>query len=139
MVHRLKRQLGRIKGKPVEIARGVAIGILVGMTPFFGIHVVMSLALSWLFRGHYVAALIGIQITNVFTAPFVYALTYKVGSLFYGVDIVFHFSDLFSMATLRDVTVSLTIGGLMVGLPLALIAHRCVMMMLRPASIGVGG
>lgn len=133
MVRLLKRMLLRINGEPREIARGVAIGVFVGMTPFFGIHIPISLGLASLLRGNYVAALIGIQITNVFTAPFIYALSFKIGSWFHKADIVFNFSDFLSMdailhlfGTFRDVIIILCIGGVLIGLPLSLISHLCV-------------
>ncbi|GAB6094470.1 hypothetical protein JCM14469_07220 [Desulfatiferula olefinivorans] len=139
MVHRLKGMLCEITGDARGVARGIAVGVFVGLTPFFGLHVLMSLALVRLIRGRFTAALIGIQITNVFTAPFVYALTFKVGSLFYGKGIRFDVSHMFSMDTVRDVTVILSIGGLVIGLPTALIVYRCVMMMFRSAQGHVGG
>lgn len=130
MRERLRQVLLQLKGSPKSIAKGLAIGVFVGMSPFLGLHASIALVLSALFRGNPVSALIGIQVTNVVTAPFVYALTYKVGVLFYDTGISFRTSDFFSYLTLQNVygtlkglIITLCIGGFISGLPLAILSY----------------
>ena len=129
----LKRALFRLKGEPVTIARGFSIGVFVGMTPFFGIHSLISVSLSLIFRANPLASLLGIQVTNVFTAPLLYALSYKVGSMLYPSDRALLLPDDFTLqalfhwlTTLSDVVIILSIGGVILGIPFAFISHFCV-------------
>jgi uncharacterized protein (DUF2062 family) len=69
----------KLKGAPREIALGFALGLLIGMTPFFGMHFFSSLLLASLLGWSKIAALVGVNITNVLTAPLIYPVNYWVG------------------------------------------------------------
>lgn len=69
----------RLQGTPHEISRGFALGILIGMTPTFGIQMPLALLFAWLLKESKVAAIIGVWITNPLTAPVIYALEYETG------------------------------------------------------------
>jgi hypothetical protein len=69
----------RIRRDPSEIARGLAIGVFSGMTPFLGFHILMALALAMLLKGNKFMALIGTWVANPLTFSFIYYLDYKVG------------------------------------------------------------
>jgi hypothetical protein len=71
----------RLRGLPEEIARGVALGIFIGMTPTFGLQMVIALFLAYLLRENRLAAILGVWITNPVTAPFIYAIEYEMGRL----------------------------------------------------------
>lgn len=71
----------RLRGLPEEIARGVALGIFIGMTPTFGFQMVIALFLAYLLRENRLAAILGVWITNPVTAPFIYAIEYEMGRL----------------------------------------------------------
>lgn len=59
---------------PEELARGTAIGLFVALTPFFGLQVLVSLALAWLFRGNKALAMAMAFVTNPWTMlPIYYA------------------------------------------------------------------
>ena len=69
----------KLKGAPREIALGFALGLLIGMTPFFGVHFFSSLLLASLLGWSKIAAMVGVNITNVVTAPLIYPVNYWVG------------------------------------------------------------
>jgi uncharacterized protein (DUF2062 family) len=69
----------KLKGAPREIALGFALGLLIGMTPFFGMHFFSSVLLASLLGWSKIAALVGVNITNVLTAPLIYPVNYWVG------------------------------------------------------------
>jgi hypothetical protein len=69
----------KLKGAPREIALGFALGLLIGMTPFFGFHFVTSILLAALLGWSRIAAMVGVNVTNVVTAPLIYPLNYWVG------------------------------------------------------------
>lgn len=119
-------RLSRINGTPREIALGAALGILIGMTPFWGLQIALSLFLSSLLGWNRIACIIGANITNVATAPLIYPLNYWVGMRLVG------FSEgarwparLDASGILELITQSpriladLSIGGLILAIPLA--------------------
>lgn len=76
IAHRLRR----LPDKPHRIARGVAAGIFVSFTPFFGFHLFIAAGLAWLIRGNMVAALLSTLIGNPITFPFIMALSVELGN-----------------------------------------------------------
>ena len=71
----------RLKGDPSVLARGVAIGTFIGITPTIPFHTVMALGLSFIFRGSKVAALlISILVSNPLTFFFQYYLSWQIGN-----------------------------------------------------------
>lgn len=80
IVHRLRR----LPDKPHRIARGVAAGIFVSFTPFFGFHLFIAAGLAWLMRGNMVAALLSTLVGNPLTFPFIMAISVHLGNLMLG-------------------------------------------------------
>ncbi|MDR1192480.1 MAG: DUF2062 domain-containing protein [Verrucomicrobiales bacterium] len=61
------------------VARAGCIGLLVALSPFFGLHTIISTFLAIVFRAN-IPLTFAIQwVTNVFTAPFYYAGAYLFG------------------------------------------------------------
>lgn len=75
----------RLKGTPDEIAKGLALGIFIGMTPTMGGQMIIALFFALLLRQNKLAAALGVWITNPLTAPFIYGLEYETGRLLLGV------------------------------------------------------
>ncbi len=78
------KRLTRLTGTPHSIALGVACGAAVSFTPFVGFHIVLSILLAVLLRGHAIAAVVGTVVGNPWTFPFIWLLTYKVGQIILG-------------------------------------------------------
>jgi uncharacterized protein (DUF2062 family) len=58
----------RLRGKPGELARGVAIGIFVGITPTIPFHTILALILAMILRGSKIAALLAtVLVSNPLT------------------------------------------------------------------------
>jgi uncharacterized protein (DUF2062 family) len=76
----------RLRGLPEEIAKGVALGIFIGMTPTFGFQMAIAVFFAYLLRENRLAAVLGVWITNPVTAPFIYAAEYEGGRLLLGMD-----------------------------------------------------
>lgn len=116
----------KLKGEPRQIALGFSLGIVIGMTPFFGMHIVFCLILASLFGWSKIAAMVGVQITNVVTIPLIYPLNYWVGVKLLGGRQRFKWPSEFDfyvfMELMKDspaVLVNLVVGGLVLGIPLA--------------------
>lgn len=78
----LRKRIARLPGTPRAIACGAAWGVTIAVSPFWGLHVWLSLGLTWLTRGSLIAAAIGTTLGNPWTFPLIVALTYQVGLWF---------------------------------------------------------
>ncbi len=76
----------RLRGAPDEIAKGLALGVFIGMTPTLGFQMVIAIFLAILLKENKIAAALGVWITNPVTAPIVYALEYESGRLLMGME-----------------------------------------------------
>lgn len=80
----LVKRITRLPGTPHSIAAGFACGAAISFTPFLGLHSVLSVLLSFLVRGNYLAALIGTLIGNPWTFPVIWLATYQLGHFLLG-------------------------------------------------------
>lgn len=127
----------RIRGNPREIALGFALGLFIGFTPTMGIQIAMGVFFAALLKWNKIAAAIGVQVTNPLTAPFVYSFTYFIGAKLIGLERTFVWTDVFDLTKALDmlekapgIILALTIGGIIVGAPIAwagyLISHAAL-------------
>ncbi|MDO8957050.1 MAG: DUF2062 domain-containing protein, partial [Deltaproteobacteria bacterium] len=79
-------RLLRLKGKPQEVAGGVAIGVFVGMTPTVPLHTVLAVLIALILKKSKLAAALGVWVANPFFLPFIYLLDYKVGQVLTGAN-----------------------------------------------------
>jgi uncharacterized protein len=76
-----RRKLFTIEDSPESVARGLALGILIGFTPLFGLKTLLTLLLAVLLRGNKIAAVIGVAVHDL-VLPFLPLLLhaeYEVG------------------------------------------------------------
>jgi uncharacterized protein len=120
----------RLKGAPREIALGFSLGLMIGMTPFMGLHFVSSVLLASLLGWSKISAIVGVNITNVVTAPFIYPLNYWVGAKLVGIsDGVqwprgLRFSEMLTLIKHSpQILADLIFGGLILGIPLSVFGY----------------
>jgi len=108
----------RLRGTPEEVAKGLALGIFVGLTPTFGVQMILAVFLAMLLKENKIAAAIGVWITNPLTAPLIYALEYKSGRVLLDMERVRLPSEL-SLAALKSISwkvmLPLSVGSLLWG------------------------
>lgn len=80
IMHRLRR----LPDPAHKISRGIATGIFVCFTPFFGFHFMISAGLAWALRGNILAALLATFFGNPITFPFIAAVAMEVGAFLMG-------------------------------------------------------
>ena len=133
-------KLLRLQGDPETLARGVAIGIFVGITPTLPLHTVLTLFCAYLLGGNSIAALIAaVLISNPLTLLPQYYLCWKIGNWLLPGRLSWHkiqevmamihadagFSE--SLRTLGhlgyEAVSVLMVGGIIMALPTALIAY----------------
>mgnify|MGYP005842479071 CR=1 FL=1 len=126
-------RLIKIRGEPPEIALGFALGIFVGMSPFMGLHTAMAVFIASLLKWNKVAAAIGVWISNPFTAPILYGITYYIGANLLGIGGPPPFlagldlsAFLETLAKAPEILWAMTLGGALLGLPLAAAAYYFV-------------
>jgi hypothetical protein len=109
---------------------GLALGLFIGMSPFFGLHIVTAVPIASIFRWSKVAAILGVNVTNAITAPLIYPVTYWIGSQFVGSYNQVKWSATFSLNEfvlfLKQspvIILELLIGGIVLGLPLAVAGY----------------
>ena len=124
----------KIRGEPREIALGLALGIMVGMTPLMGLHTVIAVFLAAVWKWNKIAAAGGVFITNPLTAPFVYPVTYIIGHALVGVSSIPRLEIAVSLETIANlfkdsplILVDLMAGGIIIGLPLSIAAYWITM------------
>jgi uncharacterized protein (DUF2062 family) len=64
-----------------EISFGVAVGIFVGFIPLIGTHTVLAIALAYFLRLNTLIVLLGTQICNPLSFPFMIFISAEIGSL----------------------------------------------------------
>jgi uncharacterized protein (DUF2062 family) len=116
----------RLQGSPDDIAKGVALGVFIGMTPTFGFQMIIAAFAATIFRENRLAAILGVWVTNPFTAPFIYVGEYEVGRLLMQLERVsfvanFSFSSLLDLS--RDILYPVTLGSLVVGPLIAFLTY----------------
>lgn len=80
----LVKRITRLPGTPHSIAAGFACGTAISFTPFIGLHTLLSVLLSFVVRGNYLAAMAGTLVGNPWTFPVIWLATYQVGHFLLG-------------------------------------------------------
>ena len=83
-------RLQRIPGTPSSIAAGFACGVASAMTPLYGTHIITGGLFAWTIRGNVIAAVLGAQIANPWTAPPLWFGAYYLGAWMVGIDLDDH-------------------------------------------------
>jgi uncharacterized protein (DUF2062 family) len=65
--------------EPSRLARGMAVGVFIGVTPFYGLHTLIALLVAFVFRLNKAATITGTWINLPWFAPFVYGFSLKLG------------------------------------------------------------
>ncbi len=100
------------------------------MTPTIGFQMPIAIFLAALFKWNKISAAAGAWVTNPITAPFLYSLTYSLGSKIYGITKVYSPPDEMTLSLVKKLLAkspgvfwSLSIGGVLLGLPMAVAAY----------------
>ena len=77
-------RLHRLPDPAHKISRGIAAGVFVTFTPFFGFHFILSALLAFVMRGNVLAALLATFVGNPVTFPFIASISMEIGSTLLG-------------------------------------------------------
>jgi uncharacterized protein (DUF2062 family) len=130
VLRRVYERFVKIRGRPREIALGFALGIFIGMTPTMGIQMPIAVFFAAMLKWSKISAAFGVWITNPFTSPFIYGLTYVVGAKVLGLKTAMRLPDDFTWIIVKDMLKNapaifgaLTVGAILIGLPLAILSY----------------
>jgi uncharacterized protein (DUF2062 family) len=65
--------------EPSRLAAGMAAGVFIGLTPFYGLHTLLALVAAYVFRLNKAATITGAWLNLPWFAPFVYAFCLRLG------------------------------------------------------------
>jgi uncharacterized protein (DUF2062 family) len=68
-----------------QVAKGLALGIFIALTPTIGVQMAMTVVAAFILRVNIPVAVAACWITNPLTAPFIYTLQYRLGIWLVGV------------------------------------------------------
>jgi uncharacterized protein (DUF2062 family) len=79
------KKIVALEDRPHAVALGVAIGILFGVTPLFGVKMPLAVALAFIARGNIIATLVVVGLADICTPALavVYFIEYKLGCLIF--------------------------------------------------------
>ncbi len=119
------RAILRLHDTPHSISLGTAVGVFVGLTPTFGIQMLLVLAVAFLtrpfLRFNRIAALVAVYISNPFTMIPIYWFNYRVGTFFTRTEISWNeFVKLFQYADYTEWWSTITNVFYTLGTPLVI-------------------
>lgn len=86
VIHRLRR----LPDPAHRISRGIAAGVFVCFTPFFGLHFLTAAILAVILRGNILAALLATFVGNPLTFPVIAEISTSLGSRMLGLPMDMH-------------------------------------------------
>jgi len=132
-------QVLRVEGTPHRLAFTFALGVFVGMSPFIGIHVVIALALAWIFNLNRIAILSGVFINNPWSMIPLYTFSTWIGTLILEPDLAISDVDWRGItlgtivSDLGSLVLPFIVGTVLVGTVTALISYMVVRKMAESA------
>ena len=93
----VKHRVKRLPGTPEEIARGIAVGVFVSISPFYGLHFVLAAFLAIFLRANILAALLGTFFGNPLTYIPIGVATLSVGNAMLGSQMQGHVQSGFGL------------------------------------------
>jgi len=135
---RLRRLLHE-NTEPARLGAAVAVGVVVGCSPFFGLHIGIGLLLAWALRLNKVAVILGAHISTPPLAPLLAFAGAQIGArLLHGAWLSLTIADFTPgrfPTLLRTLLLDWTVGGLIVGGVLALPAFLTVYTVARRRDV----
>lgn len=127
--------LRREHGSPARVGAAVAVGVLVGCSPFLGLHLVLGLGLATLFKLNRLAVLLGTQISTPPLTPLLLLGNAQVGAwLLTGRGLALSLAQIRATPAKRLVAElfwDLLLGGAVVGGVLAAVLGCCAASLVR--------
>lgn len=79
VVEYLAHRVRRLPDSPHKISLGLACGVYISFSPFFGLHILVAMGLAWVLRGNVLSAAISTFFGNPITFPFIAYISLGIG------------------------------------------------------------
>jgi len=129
----LKNKIFNLSGDSKYIAKGFALGSFIGMLPFPGFQIFISLGIASIIKVNKKAACIGVFNTNLITGVFIFAFNYWLGKTLLGFKSNLNLYDemksdlLFTLYNSgRETFLALLVGGIITGALAAISSYYLV-------------
>jgi uncharacterized protein len=117
------KEILSLDSHPGHIAAGFAVGVFIGITPFFGFHTFLAIAAAILFRLNKLTTITGSLINTPLTVLPILMANYRLGEFILGQpyrDVSFKVLD---RVHLQEYASALLVGSSLIGLAAALISY----------------
>ncbi|MGM0554067.1 MAG: DUF2062 domain-containing protein [Pseudomonadota bacterium] len=112
---------GSMKSGPEAMARGVAIGLFIGLTPTVGFQTVLMIILCIALAGHFPTAFVASLVSNPFTTAPLYWGFHKLGeAVFRQLPLVAHDAGAWYLQGIGDEVTFTLLGSLLIATPAGL-------------------
>ncbi|MHC1706335.1 MAG: SDR family NAD(P)-dependent oxidoreductase [Bacteroidales bacterium] len=135
---KLNQKIAKLQGDPKQIARSFALGSFMGVTPFVGMQILISVSLAFLLRMSKTAVIAGVLNTNWTKGLLLYPLNYKIGCFILGIPATVNINQLFQdnffqnlLNSGYNVFIALLAGGCITGSVLAIFYYYLVIKLLK--------
>ncbi len=108
---------------PSHIAGGFAVGVFIGITPLFGLHTPMAIALAFIFRLNKLTTITGSWLNTPFTVLPVLMASYRLGEFVLRRPPKSVSFEILDWHHLKGYATALFIGSSIIGLATALVAY----------------
>lgn len=125
-----------VNRSPHEIALGAAIGVFIGITPFYGFHILMAFIAALAFKGlNRTAIFLGINISLPPTIPFITWAGYSLGRKLLGSSYPplgwDAFKDFLSIENFFHFFYVLSVGSIVLGIVLGIFFYFLIVLILK--------
>jgi uncharacterized protein (TIGR03546 family) len=108
---------------PGHISAGLAVGVFISFTPFYGLHLLMAVVASFLFRLNKLSCITGTWVNNPFTVVPVTVMSYKLGRVLLGLPPArIHIREL-NWQFVKSHATSLVLGSSILGFIAAVLSY----------------
>lgn len=115
---------GSMKSGPEAMARGVAIGLFVGLTPTVGFQTVLMIILCIALAGNFPTAFVASLVSNPFTTAPLYWGFHELGkTLFRHLPLIRHDADAWYLQGIGDEITYILLGSLLIAAPSAMAGY----------------
>jgi len=126
------REILSLDSHPAHIAAGLAVGIFISFTPFFGIHTPMAVAAAFLFRLNKLTCITGAWVNTPFTVVPALVLSHKLGQMLRGLPPAQISFKSLEWSALKAQAKSLILGSSILGFAAALVGYAvCYWLVIR--------
>ncbi|MGM0672205.1 DUF2062 domain-containing protein [Thioalkalivibrio sp.] len=115
---------GSMKSGPEAMARGVAIGLFIGLTPTVGFQTVLMIILCIALAGNFPTALVASFVSNPFTTAPLYWAFHELGeAVFWYTPLLDHDMDAWYLQGFGDEITYTLLGSLLIATPTAMAGY----------------